>query len=124
MISGLLLAQGGAYNEEVLSLHRNMGIVFTIGAFGLLFLHQSKAVWSKKIFFPIYSILVLLLTVTGHFGGNITHGEGFLFGQNEANSSLSINSLDHAMVYNDLVKPVLDSKCVACHNERKMREAF
>mgnify|MGYP003774376181 FL=1 len=119
VISGLLLAQGVAYNEEVLSLHRNMGIVFTIGAFGLLFLHQSKTVWSKKIFFPIYGILVLLLTVTGHYGGNITHGEGFLFGLNEVNSSLSITSLDNAMVYTDLVKPVLDSKCVACHNDRK-----
>ncbi len=119
VISGLLLAQGGAYNEEALSLHRNMGIAFTIGAFGLLFLHQSRAVWSKIIFFPTYGILVLLLTITGHFGGNITHGEGFLFGQNEANSSLSISSLEHAMVYSDLVKPVLDSKCVACHNERK-----
>ncbi len=119
VISGLLLAQDGAYNQDNLSLHRNMGIAFTLGAFGLLFIQQYKAVWTTKAFLPLYAILVLLLSITGHYGGNMTHGEGFLFGQNDSSSSLSIASLENTMVYNDLVKPVLDLKCVACHNEKK-----
>lgn len=80
--SGYALAGGGGYDEETLFWHQWMGI--SVG--GLAFL----AWWAKgkkHLFVARYqgagsrglvAALLLLIGVTGHLGGNLTHGSTYL----------------------------------------------
>ncbi|MEJ6546999.1 MAG: FN3 associated domain-containing protein [Flavobacteriaceae bacterium] len=119
--SGLVLGEGGGYEEAALKLHRNMGIAFGIGASLLYVLFKKQSSWSSKIYMPLYSLLVILMSLTGHYGGNMTHGDGFLFGTQESLTMARVEDLEQAMVYNDLVKPLLEVKCVGCHSASKTK---
>ena len=72
-----------------------------------------------------------MLTITGHLGGNITHGEDHL--KEPFNNLVGISSLieENAIRYYDdfaekpvftnLIQPLLDDKCVKCHNDKKSK---
>ena len=122
MLSGWLLGQGGGYEREALELHRNMGIGFGIGTLVLYALFKKGGPGLQKIYLPLYSGLLIVLSVTGHYGGNMTHGEGFLFGESTSEiTSVVVSDLQKALVYEDLVAPILEAKCVSCHKETKTK---
>lgn len=77
---------------------------------------------------------MLLVTVTGHLGGNLTHGEDYLFvyspniikkiiGIEAGQQSTNLQEIhpDSIQVYTDVIQPILDAKCVSCHNDSKKR---
>lgn len=73
-----------------------------------------------------YRILVVLvalsLIVTGHFGGSLTHGSGYLFEVGSESPKYPIvTSLDSADVYADAIGPILNSRCSGCHNKNKRK---
>lgn len=119
VISGLVLGNGGGYDIGALKLHRNMGIAFTLWAFILIYIQRSRIIWVQKSYLLTYAIGVILLSITGHFGGNITHGEGFLLGNMPVKTVVAVEDLETALLYEDLVQPVLEAKCVSCHNNNK-----
>jgi hypothetical protein len=65
---------------------------------------------------------MFLLLVGGHLGGNLTHGEDFLISP-LASPEMEIQpvSFEEATVYANLVQPVLQQKCYACHNAEKSK---
>jgi hypothetical protein len=63
-----------------------------------------------------------MLFVGGHLGGNLTHGEDFLISPlGPSVDETPKVAFEEAKVYDDLVKPVLEQKCVSCHNEEKSK---
>ena len=67
---------------------------------------------------------LLALIVTGHLGGSITHGEGFLTGTEDENVIVKkpvIKDVQQAKVYNDVVQPILAQKCYSCHNKSRQK---
>jgi uncharacterized membrane protein len=120
-ITGYLLSQSGDYETELVGWHQWTGISLTIVAFVYWFLKSKKL---YKQFHRVLSIIVLLMvTVTGHLGGSITHGEDFLtasFSHTSAYDLSSIN-LDSAKFYDDLVAPILEDKCYSCHGSAKQK---
>ena len=70
---------------------------------------------------------------TGHLGGNLTHGSIYLlqYAPNPVRNMAGLPSkmeprkkvavLDSADVFLDLVLPMMQSKCVSCHNEGKKK---
>jgi uncharacterized membrane protein len=85
----------------------------------------------KPVFFPASILLVLLVSITGHYGGNLTHGSTYLieyapqpiraiFGLPPRRPP--VENLASADPYLDLVGPIFQSHCSSCHNEDK-REA-
>ena len=75
------------------------------------------------------SLLVMLL-VTGHLGGSLTHGSDYLskplarLFSNDSNSITTIKPLPNvqeAMAYNDVIRPILETKCYSCHNANKKK---
>lgn len=118
--SGLILGNGGGYDLAALNLHRNMGIGFAIGSLILFLIYKHSHGWIQKTYLPLYGVLVLILSITGHFGGNLTHGEGFLFGPKSAEEvSVNVENIEEAFVYEDLVAPIFEAKCLGCHNNTK-----
>lgn len=71
-------------------------------------------------------LLLLLLSLTGHFGGSLTHGDDYLTAgwSNEADTAVVIKpiaNVQEAAVYADVVQPLLQSKCYNCHGAQKQK---
>ena len=122
IVSGLVLGNGGGYEEAALNLHRNMGIAFAVGTIILYGVFRLKTAWAKKAYLPLFALLVVLLSVTGHYGGNITHGAGFLFDNAPTiTTNIAVQDITEAQVYEELVVPLLEAKCIGCHNNTKTK---
>jgi uncharacterized membrane protein len=120
-ITGYLLSQSGDYETQLVDWHQWAGISLTVVAFVYWFLKSEKL---HKKFHRVLSIIVLIMvTVTGHLGGSITHGEDFLTSSFSHTSAydLSLINLDSAKFYDDLVAPILENKCYSCHGSAKQK---
>lgn len=120
ILTGWLLGNTGGYDENALDWHRWMGISFTVITALLLYMRYTVKAWTKKAYLPVFAIALVLLTLTGHYGGNLTHGEGFLFTDHNSEPEI-IEDIDQAMVHAQVVQPILDAKCVSCHNASKIK---
>jgi len=117
--TGWLLGEESGYDEDSLFLHRWMAVSFTGTTVLLYFVKRSKITWVCKSYVPLFLIVLGLISLTGHFGGNMTHGEDYLFV--EEKEELVITNIQEAQVYAQVIQPILDSKCVSCHNANKAK---
>ena len=123
-VTGYLLSGSGEYDETTLNLHQWMGILVAFSSLaGYLFSRNNNPQQLKWV-----SILLLvLLTVTGHLGGTLTHGEGYLWktGTGEKKDSAAtiktIANAQEAIVYKDIIQPMLQTKCYSCHAATKQK---
>ena len=122
---GWLLGRDGGYDEVVLDRHRILGFV-TLGlTVGLLIVRR----WPQVYGVTLVSTLIVLMW-TGHNGGSMTHGSGYLaeyapavlrplLGGGPVGRPAPV-SLAQADVFHDVVQPVFNAKCVACHGETRI----
>ncbi len=118
--TGWLLGEEGGFDEELLFRHRWMAIAFTIASILLFFVKRSKKPLSKKLYPLLFGLVIILISITGHLGGNMTHGEDYLF-RETGGKEIVIKDIAEANVHTDIVQPILDSKCVSCHNQKKLK---
>ncbi|GMN10713.1 hypothetical protein MTsPCn9_23120 [Croceitalea sp. MTPC9] len=118
IITGLFLEDSGSYDEDALFRHKWMGIGMTVIAVLLFFAKDGKNKIVSKLYLPMFVAVMIMLTIAGHWGGNMTHGEGFLT-KDIASNKVVIEDVNKALVYNDIIQPILDNKCVSCHNAKK-----
>ena len=125
-VTGYILGQSGGYGKEALMWHQWSGIGVSLLVFVAIFIHKTKA------FFPVFNVVIIALLSTGHFGGNLTHGETYLtehlpedlkdvFGIESDLYIVENVSYEEAELYNHLVYPIFHNKCVSCHNASKMK---
>jgi uncharacterized membrane protein/Leucine-rich repeat (LRR) protein len=134
--TGFVLSQEGGYEEELLSMHQYAGITTAIFSVALYYLRKNswvlrmEKVKGKPVRILLFIPVVLLLTFTGHLGGSLTHGEDFLTefatlspveDEGIAKKIRSIPDLNEAVLYHDIVQPVLQSKCYSCHSSAKQK---
>ncbi len=130
-VAGYLLKLSGGYEESTLNLHQNLGIGVAITA-GLAwaatqFANRREAF--RKAQFPAVVVCAVFLFGAGHFGGNLTHGDDYLTqpllamtgNGPKAKVRPKITNINKAVVYTDLVEPVLEQKCWQCHNAHKSK---
>lgn len=138
-IFGYLLSSSGEYSEETLFLHQWMGIGVALVALAAWYM---KVNWQqdptmKKAYMPAVYLIVILLTGTGHLGGNMTHGEDYLYSftpepfrslaglppreKGKSGEKKTIENINEALVYQDIVAPVMEQKCWSCHNANKIK---
>ena len=113
---GWVLAREGGYDPELLDRHQWSG--FTVAGLAALLLVVHVRGWRRA--YPI----VLLVTVgvigaTGHFGGTLTHGENYLTSPFAAAKRGPPIDPARALVFQDVVHPILAQKCAACHGAAK-----
>ena len=119
--TGWFLSQSGEYNEGILANHKWLSIVLT-GTLWVLYLSKRY----REIY--IWLVVVASIVVTGHYGGTLTHGEGYLFAAQKTKNTEGVDSLkklpadiQEALVYNDVIQPILKEKCLNCHNNTKQK---
>ena len=118
--SGWLLGEDGGYDETLLFRHRWMAVGLAVGSTLLYFIKKHPKAWSKNVYLPLFVVVIVLLGLTGHYGGSMTHGEDYLYKDKET-KKIVISDVSKALVYNDIVQPILDDKCVSCHNPNKVK---
>jgi uncharacterized membrane protein len=135
---GYFLSLGGDYDENILFWHKWFGIAMAAGStIALIFRVQfekkpSRLFSNIYIFFLIISFLLLI--GTGHQGGSLTHGSDYLFSYmpeplrklsglppREKKGFKKIPNIEEAVVYRDIVQPILDLRCTNCHNQTKKK---
>jgi len=116
-IAGFLLSLNGEYSGDSFLFHKWFGLATSVASMGIVYLSNKYS--THQIFMPLYGLLIGLLVVTGHFGATLTHGEGFLTDVFEEKQTLALNT--EAPIFDQIVFPILDSKCTGCHNESKLK---
>ena len=134
VLTGFLQYQSEGLLWESIQGHFISGIITLLLSVAFYFyLNKSK----PFIAIPrkLYTICIFVnLLITGHLGGNITHGEDHLIEPLSDSVKLFLNKdsvkkeytykdeIDiNKPVFNNLIQPILDSKCVSCHNSKKSK---
>lgn len=114
-LAGLLLSLDKGYLPDQIFSHKYAGVILSFLLWLLAIYYHKIGDISQKISLALSSILVVL---TGHFGGEITHGSEFL-SFNSAEEKKILNENDP--IFESLVLPILKEKCRSCHNPSKMK---
>ena len=138
-VFGLLLANNEAVEDDLLDLHRVLGIGTAIFSMVVLFLLNQ--IWRKnkigkiKTYRTVLFITAIGVGISGHFGASLTHGENFLtetFPWNNSNSydsgsfdlaayesGASGLSPEKEMQLIGEVRTILAHNCYKCHSGAK-----
>ena len=124
VISGLILSGNGEYEDELVDPHEWFGIATAITSIIFYVLYRFN---SGKRMAKIFSIVVFLMViVTGHLGGSVTRGPEYLIepftGIDESVVHIKpIPDIQKAVLYADVVQPILEARCYNCHGPRRHR---
>jgi uncharacterized membrane protein len=108
--------------------HRNFGTAVALISTAVAFLRTSGVAASyKPLFFPASALLLFLVAITGHFGGNLTHGSTYLVEYApqpiRALAGLAprrvLTSVRDADPFADVVGRMFQARCGGCHNSDK-----
>jgi uncharacterized membrane protein/mono/diheme cytochrome c family protein len=123
-ITGYLLSQSADYDEGIVWWHQWLGI--TVAIIGLGWLYQLRKGTSSNLSILTGGLIFILLMITGHLGGTLTHGEDYLsFGPVEDTTQTMvrkpIENVQQAVAYTEIVKPILSASCYNCHSDKKQK---
>ena len=134
ILSGYFQYQQEGYLWESVQGHFYSGIVTLVFSIGFYVFLQKQTILNRlpRSFFSLGLLFSLILT--GHLGGNITHGEehltepleelsSTLFGNEEESKTVQLDEKNYPekVIYTDLVAPILSKKCVSCHNSKNTK---
>lgn len=132
--TGFLLSQGGDYDEDTLWQHKWLGIGVVVFSALAYVLKMKVRTYNNRQSIFISSILIILVGLTGHQGGVLTHGQDYLLayapdviknlaGIELANSEKGIQqkNQDSVLIYQDIIQPMFVQKCTSCHNNEKQK---
>lgn len=124
-LTGYFLANSGDYDGQLVSNHQWMGIA-TAGV-SLLLLLVHKYAKSNKASGLLALVLVVLISITGHLGGSLTHGSDYLTaplkeGGTKTTAAIQpIPNIQEALIYQDAIQPLLKNRCYSCHGSEKQK---
>lgn len=123
-ITGFLLSQTGEYDESLVDKHQWFGIAVAVISMITYYLQRKNSRWLNRVM----GLLVIGVAITGHLGGTLTHGEGYLTNaflpgtDNKKEPAVkSIANVQEAVAYTDIVQPILASRCYGCHGPSKQK---
>ncbi len=137
-ITGYLQYVGEGYAFNSVKWHLWLGIATAVFSFLMFFKYQepTKIRLFRRVPLGVFlGGILLLISFTGHLGGSITHGDDYLVEPlpNKVKSALGFDTFEEkeialneqlwqdALVYDDVIKPILNNNCVSCHNPKKSK---
>ena len=140
---GLFRASGGGYEEEMLKHHEFYGIAVAGATVGLALLHNIAYRGGEVrsgFMVGLYRLLLLgdmvLLTIAGHGGGNLTHGSKYLVegapewaklwleeksGASGESKGTEAGASKSDSVFATVIRPAFEKKCYSCHGAEKQK---
>ena len=125
VVLGLMHSTEGGFAAATLARHRALGISVAILSTGLFFLHLRRPRIYQLTQPATGPLMLILVAVTGHYGGDMTHGSTYLLqyappalqrlaGMAPVHRSVNVADAD---VFADVVHPMLLQRCGACHGD-------
>lgn len=129
VVLGYMHFAEGGFDGPSGNQHRTFGTAMAVIIAVVAFLRSSRFAPSyAPVYLPAAILMMLLATITGHYGGNLTHGSTYLveyapqpiralagLGPRRA----PVENLADADPFLDIVAPMLDQRCANCHNPDK-----
>ena len=141
IISGLFSIATGyfqylqeGYLWETIQAHFYLGLITLLLSIGFYVFLKGGTILNQlpRLFFSLG--LLLSIFITGHLGGNITHGEDHLteplkelsstvLGIEKEENEFSLNEKNYREqpIYSGIIAPILSKKCVSCHNSKNTK---
>ncbi len=135
VLLGIFRAEAGGYEPETLEAHRRFGIA--VGVVTVVAAMMHAVVFRKRprpVAVGVYRALLLtdmvLLSIAGHGGGNLTHGSKYLTENapvwvrqwvERGNGPPEGAVTDPASEYARVIKPIFEAKCYQCHGAEKQK---
>lgn len=139
-IAGYLLSLGGGYDAELLSDHQWQGIGVAVFAWVAWLVKSDrfgdKIPFGPAFYLPALGLATVLTMSAGHHGGSLTHGDGFLTQytpepfrslagmpaiEEKVTEIKPLVNVEQAVVYTEIIRPILEMRCVSCHNANKQK---
>ncbi len=123
-ITGYVLSTTDNYEKPLVIWHMWMGIALALAS---MFLYMKVARSEFDFLYKILTVSVLILIiVTGHLGGSLTHGSDYIsFNFNtDKNDTIKIKPLinvEEAKVYDSIVQPIFQTRCYSCHSSKRQK---
>ncbi|WP_153797743.1 c-type cytochrome domain-containing protein [Foetidibacter luteolus] len=124
-VTGYLLSMSGEYDEDTVSWHMWMGIGVAVVS-ALMYVRRVNKQFG--LLYKVMSIgLLVLIAVTGHLGGSLTHGSDYLSAawagaaEDTKVKRKPIPDVQQALLYADIIEPILHEKCYGCHGSTKQK---
>ena len=115
---GFFLFLEGGYQEDQIALHRWTGTAISLLSLLLLVLNKK----SSSFYYATLGLTVICVIITGHVGSEVTHGQGFVMEPiRRQQQRIEIEHPDSAIVFRDVIQPILNEKCVSCHSAGKAK---
>lgn len=126
-ITGYFLSQSDDYDAQLVGQHQWLGIGVAVVAIVLYFARVKQQ--AHRWHWPLMILLVVLVALTGHAGGSLTHGSDyltrpFLDSGPDTVQRRAIANVQEAVAYKDVIQPLLQEKCYSCHNKNKQKGRF
>ncbi len=123
---GYILSLSGDYDKTALLHHKLSGIALAIISGVMYYLSTEKVMlevrFPRKLFSVLLIGLIALMSYSGHQGGSLTHGNEYLsmrtLMQQVRDKPANLQS---AMIFEDVVEPILQAKCAQCHSSGKRK---
>lgn len=119
-IMGMLLSREPGYDADGIFLHKWGGVLLSL----LVMVWYISRNYLRQQHIRLVltgAIVLIMLIVTGHEGASITHGENFLLAPVTKEKIKPQVDIDDAKLYADVVQPILEEKCISCHNAKKAK---
>ncbi|MEP7243858.1 MAG: c-type cytochrome domain-containing protein [Gammaproteobacteria bacterium] len=130
---GYLHATEGGFDAAAVQAHRLAGSSLAVLALGAWLLRAKVSSAYEQVWPALSLAVVALLFLTGHFGGNLTHGDTYLAQYapapvrrlmgvpDEQMPRTKPKDLASADIYLDVVAPAFQQRCSSCHNDGKKK---
>ncbi len=124
-ITGYILSISGSYDQQAVATHKWFGIMLAVVNWAIYFKLDFLLRTSVRNFRISLAFVMIMLTVTGHAGGSLTHGSEYLtpppldqwlvFGPKEKRKiTLNSTALDATSI-------ILEENCYVCHGRNKQK---
>ncbi len=127
-ITGYVLSNADDYDKTIAGWHQWMGI--SVAVFSILLYLKIKNPGIALNSNLLSVVLLVLIFITGHLGGSLTHGSDYLtkplgniFVKDSTVNGIikPLPNVQEAFVYSDVVTPILQTRCYSCHGVNKQK---
>ncbi|HMI03648.1 MAG TPA: c-type cytochrome domain-containing protein [Pedobacter sp.] len=123
-VSGYLLSQSGDYDGNMVGIHQWLGISVSVISLVVYILYRKGV--REALLNLTAVVLIVLITLTGHYGGSLTHGSDYLTsalnddGKGKA-AVPPVPNVQQALAYTHMIQPLLKNRCYSCHGADKQK---
>lgn len=130
VIGGYLLFRSGEYRGELVNQHLWGGVLLTISLNIAAFLYLNPNIKTsyklRNAYRVVLTVAGVLVIITSHLGGTITHGKDFLTEHMPSLKAMEPSPIEskkpeELLVFEDLIMPIFEDKCQSCHNQYKTK---